>query len=243
MAYKLILDFGNTLKKVAVFIGDEQVEFVSTQDDVISLIEALRRKYPTLDKAILSSVINIDIHLMSYLKANFSFVYFTAEISVPLTNNYHSPETLGRDRLASAVGASIMFPNRNLLVIDAGSSVTYDIITEKGGYLGGAISLGVQMRAKALNKFTDKLPLVNTPVSTQQIGNNTDTSLKSGIVNGAIAEMNGMIEAFLQTYDDLKIILTGGDAYYFDKSLKYDIFASENLVLKGLNYILDYNEH
>lgn len=243
MTYKLILDFGNTLKKLAVYIGDEQVEIQSTRNDVVNIIEDLRRKYPDLKTAILSSVINIDIHLMTYLKTNFKFVFFSAEIPVPLTNNYLSPETLGRDRLAAAVGAVQMFPNMNLLVIDAGSSVTYDIITKKGEYLGGAISLGVQMRAKALNTFTDKLPLVDAPASTQQIGNNTDTSLKSGIVNGAIAEMNGMIEAFLHTYDDLKIILTGGDAYYFDKSLKYDIFASENLVLKGLNYILDYNEH
>jgi len=243
MTYKLILDFGNTLKKLAVFQGDKQLEFLSTQTDVIQIIEDLRRKYPEMKSAILSSVIKIDIHLMAYLKSNFKFVFFNHEIAIPLVNKYHTPETLGRDRIAAAVGASLEFPQKNILVIDAGSSITYEMISESGEYLGGAISLGVQMRAKALNHFTDQLPLVATPLDNQLIGNDTDTSIKSGVVNGAIAEMNGMIASFKADYESLQIILTGGDAYYFDKSLKYDIFASENLVLKGLNYILDYNEH
>ncbi len=243
MTYKLILDFGNTLKKLAVFKGGEQIDFMTIQGDVVGVIDGLKRKYPDLKYAILSSVIKIDIHLMTYLKTNFTFIFFDHHITVPLINKYQSPETLGRDRLAAAVAAVIDFPQRNVLVIDAGSSITYELITKDGEYLGGAISPGVKMRAKALNSFTDQLPLVSISEKNNLIGNNTDTSLKSGIVNGAIAEMNGMITGFKQSYQNLQIILTGGDAYYFDKSLNYDIFASENLVLKGLNYILDYNEH
>ena len=243
MTYKLILDFGNTLKKIAIFHGDEQVEFQTTDGDVVQILESLKRKYPDNKSAILSSVIKIDIHLMTYLKANYKFIFFTHQIKVPIKNNYDSPETLGRDRLAAAVGAVKAFPQQVVLVIDAGSSVTYEVISKKGEYLGGAISPGIKMRAKALNKFTDQLPLVSFSKENKLIGNNTESSLQSGIVNGAIAEMNGMIASFLQSYENIQIILTGGDAYYFEKSLKYDIFASENLVLKGLNYILDYNEH
>jgi len=243
MAYKLILDFGNTLKKIAVFQGGNQVEFHTTDGDVVQILEGLKRRYPNLKSAILSSVIKIDIHLMAYLKMNYKFTFFTYETPVPILNKYQSPETLGRDRLAAAVGAQKEFPERNILVIDAGSSITYEFISSDGEYLGGAISPGVKMRAKALNTFTDQLPLVNTDSDNILIGNSTETSLKSGIVNGTIAEINGMIASFLQSYENIQIILTGGDAYYFEKSLKYDIFASENLVLKGLNYILDYNEH
>ena len=201
MTYKLILDFGNTFKKIAVFQGDKQLEFLSTQTDVIQIIEDLRRKYPEMKSAILSSVIKIDIHLMTYLKSNFNFIFFNHEIAIPLTNRYLTPETLGRDRIAAAVGASLEFPKKNILVIDAGSSITYEVITESGEYIGGLISLGIQMRAKALNHFTDQLPLVATPRDSQLVGNDTDTSLKSGIVNGAIAETNGMIALFIENYE------------------------------------------
>ena len=243
MAYKLILDFGNTLKKIAVFHGEDQVEFYTTDGDVVQILEGLKRRYPDIKSAILSSVIKIDIHLMAYLKMNYKFTFFTHETPVPIVNKYQSPETLGRDRLAAAVGALKAYPQINVLVIDVGSSITYEFISNSGEYLGGAISPGIRMRAKALNTFTDQLPLVNTDIDNILIGNNTETSLKSGIVNGTIAEINGMIASFFQSYENIQIILTGGDAYYFEKSLKYDIFASENLVLKGLNYILDYNEH
>lgn len=242
MIYKLVLDFGNTLRKIAVFQGDKQLEFRTTDGDVISTIEEFKRLYQNLDSAILSSVVKIDLHLMNYLKINFKFIFFDHTTPVPIKNNYRTPETLGRDRLAAAVGAHLIFPKQNVLVIDAGSSITYELITETGTYIGGAISPGIQMRAKALAHFTDQLPLVNTPKESQLIGDDTVTSLQSGIVNGTIAEINGMIDSFLQSYSDLKIILTGGDANHFDKSLKNNIFASENLVLKGLNYILDYNE-
>lgn len=241
MNYRLVLDFGNTLRKVAVFKNFELIEFKSTSGDVIQIIEELRGLYPEMKSAILSSVVKIDLHLMSYLKINFKFLYFDHQISVPIKNAYETPETLGRDRLAAAVGAFMQFPKENVLVIDAGSSITYELISSEGEYLGGAISLGVQMRARALNHFTDQLPLVKVPLTLSIIGKSTETCLQSGVLNGAVAEMNGMIESFSQIYQPLRIILTGGDAYYFEKRLNYNIFASENLVLTGLNYILNYN--
>jgi len=243
MKYKLVLDFGNTLKKIAVFQGDHQVDYRTSEGDVVGAVEELKKQYPLIQSAILSSVVKIDLHTMTYLKINFRFILFDHQLPIPIENKYQSPETLGRDRIAAAVGAYLLFPNKNVLVVDAGSSITYEMLTKESAYLGGAISPGLNMRAKALNTFTDLLPLVECSKDVALIGIDTDTSLKSGVVNGAIAEVNGMITSFSEEFDNLQIILTGGDAYYFEKRLNYDIFASGNLVLKGLNYILDYNEH
>jgi len=243
MAYKLILDFGNTLKKIAVFQDDKLVDLKTTSNDVIGIIEGFKVAYPNLKQAILSSVIKVDIHLMAYLRTNFSFIFFDEKTAIPIKNSYKSPKTLGRDRIAAAVAGAKLYPHQHVLVIDAGSSITYEIVTSDHEYLGGAISPGLKMRAKALNVFTDGLPLVSVEDKTDMIGNTTETSLKSGIINGTIAEINGMISAYSDLYENLKIILTGGDTYYFDNSLKYDIFASPNLVLQGLNDIIDYNEH
>ena len=242
MADKLILDFGNTLKKIAVFQDDKLVDLKTTSNDVINTIEGLREAFPHIKLAILSSVIKVDIHLMTYLKTNFRFIFFDERTAIPIKNSYKTPETLGRDRIAAAVAGAKLYPNHHVLIIDAGSSITYEIITNESVYLGGAISPGLKMRAKALNVFTHGLPLVSTEDKTNIIGNTTESSIKSGVINGTIAEINGMISAYIDLYNDLKIILTGGDTYSFEKSLKYDIFSSPNLVLQGLNDIIDYNE-
>lgn len=242
MNYKLILDFGNTLKKAAVFQEDKMLDFRSTSGDIVQIIEDFKRAYPELGSTILSSVVNIDLHLKHYLQSNFKFLLFDHQTKIPIRNRYGTPETLGKDRLAAAVGAHLIYPQNNVLVIDAGSSITYELKSDQGEYMGGAISPGILMRAKALNHFTHQLPLVQPTNNVSLLGKDTNSSLLSGIVNGTIAEVNAMIEAFQNQYDGLKIILTGGDVFYFEKSLKYDIFASENLLLNGLNYILDYNE-
>jgi type III pantothenate kinase len=242
MDYKLILDFGNTLKKIAVFRNDELLDLLSVKGDVIQPIEELKQKYPQIKSAILSSVIKVDIHLFQYLKSNFSFLFFDHSTKIPIKNLYKTPETLGKDRLAAAIGAALLFPQKNVLVIDAGSSITYEILTERKEYLGGVISPGIRLRAKALNQFTDQLPLVDYELNTELLGTDTKSCLQSGIVNGAISEVNSMIDKFVEQFGELEVILTGGDAKYFEKSTKYNIFASANLVLEGLNHILDFNE-
>ncbi len=242
MSERLILDFGNTLKKAAVYEGDVLLELHSSNKDIIPVIEALKQKYPQMKRAILSTVVQIDVHLLHYLKQNFHFLLFNHETAIPIKNVYKTPITLGKDRIAAAIGAYKLFPKKNVLVIDAGSSITYEILSQNGDYCGGAISLGIHLRAKALNHFTDQLPLVEPRLQVDLVGNDTESCLQSGIVNGAIAELSAMIQGYENQFEDLKIILTGGDAIYFEKSLKYNIFASENLVLEGLNYILDYND-
>lgn len=242
MSYRLILDFGNTLKKLAVFLDEELLELSSTSGDVIQHIEDFKQKYPQLSSCILSTVVNIDIHTMQYLKSNFDFIMFDHTIPIPIVNGYETPETLGKDRLAAAIGAHLLFPQENVLIIDAGSSITYELLTDDGIYKGGAISPGLKLRAKALNQFTDQLPLVDYSDEVELLGKTTKGCLQSGVLNGAISEVNSMIERFISQFGKLKVILTGGDAKYFEKNLKYDIFASANLVLVGLNHILDFNE-
>lgn len=242
MSYKLILDFGNTLKKIAVFEDSEVIEVRYTSSNVVGEIEDLKRKYEKIESCILSSVIKIDVHTLHYLKSNFNFLLFDHQTKIPVKNEYETPETLGKDRLAAAIGAHLIYPRDNTLVVDAGSSITYEMITSDGKYLGGAISPGIKLRAKALNQFTDQLPLVDYSETCNLLGVNTISCIQSGIVNGTISEVNSMIESFIKQFGNIKVILTGGDAKYFEKTLKYNIFASANLVLIGLNHILDFNE-
>ncbi len=242
MSENLVIDIGNTLRKVAVFRGDQLLISKATSDDLVQIIEQFKFQFPEMKSAILSTVVKVDIHLIQYLKTNFNFLQFNHETPIPIKNLYKTPETLGKDRLAAAVGAKLVYPASNVLIIDAGSSITFELLTKEGAYLGGIISPGIHLRAKALNQFTDQLPLVKPKRTVELIGRDTESCLQSGIVNGSIAEVNSMIADFSEQFNDLKIILTGGDAIYFEKSLKYNIFASENLVLQGLNYILEFNE-
>jgi type III pantothenate kinase len=242
MSFKLILDFGNSYKKMALFEGTDLVEYTLTQSNEIGIIESWKQLYRGINRAILSSVVNIDIHTKNYLKENFSFVFFDQNTPIPISNNYHTPKTLGKDRLAAAVGAHFLFPGRNIMVIDAGSCITYELVSKEGAYEGGAISPGLSLRARALNKFTDFLPVVDYTDYAGLIGKDTLSCLKSGILNGAKGEINAFIQAYRNDYKDLKLVLTGGDAKYFEKSINSDIFVSSNLVLIGLNHILDFNE-
>lgn len=152
-----------------------------------------------------------------------------------------TPETLGKDRLAAVIAASNIFPGSDLLVIDAGTAITYDFINKDREYHGGSISPGINMRFKALNTFTGRLPLIDPEPFDQLIGLNTHEAILSGVMNGARYEMNGIIEDYQLKFPHLKTILTGGDAIYFDKKLKSNIFVSSNLVILGLKLILKYN--
>jgi type III pantothenate kinase len=175
------------------------------------------------------------------LKKHFNTVFFGHNTTVPIINNYGSPETLGKDRLAGVIGAKHWMPNSNILVIDAGTAITYDLVTANGEFLGGGISPGIAMRYKALHTFTGRLPLLDYYGDAELIGTDTASSIHSGVLNGAVAEMEGIIKGYQPLYPGLKIILTGGDHNYFDKRLKIKTFAALNLVLEGLNLILNFN--
>ncbi|MGL4492132.1 MAG: type III pantothenate kinase, partial [Tannerellaceae bacterium] len=154
---------------------------------------------------------------------------------------YKTPNTLGRDRLAAVVGAHSIKPGHNLLVIDAGTAITYEFLNAEGCYMGGNISPGMKTRFKALNYYTQKLPLLNEDGDTPDLGDSTETAIRSGVVNGVVFEIDGYINSLRSKYSDLFVFLTGGHSFYFERRLKNSIFADINLVLIGLNTILDYN--
>jgi len=148
---------------------------------------------------------------------------------------------LGVDRIALVANAVEKFYKKNVLIIDAGTCITYDFVNDSQEYLGGAISLGIEMRYKALNNYTSKLPLLEKNIPENFIGKTTDENIHSGVNNGVLNEINGVIEQYERENSVLTIVLTGGDTYFLAKQLKSSIFANPNFVLEGLNTILIYN--
>jgi type III pantothenate kinase len=208
----------------------------------IDHLKMLKDEHPQLNKVILSSVRTVEPEILKYLSGNFDFfLELDHQTSLPIENKYETPETLGNDRLAAAVGANELFPDQNLLIIDAGTAITYDLVSKKNQFVGGNISPGLEMRFKALNHFTDKLPLISYSDEFQTIGTNTTDAIRAGVQNGILFEMAQTMELFNRNYQNLHIIMTGGDSNFFDKKLNYSIFVHFNLTLIGLNRILEYN--
>jgi len=208
---------------------------------LISLLSITSQK-KNISSVIISSVKEVPVEIINYLKKNYSFIELSALTTIPIINLYKTPETLGKDRLASVVAAYSLYCGENVLVVDAGTCITYDIVNAKGEYYGGSISPGLNMRFKALHTFTGKLPLVSLINFNELIGTDTNKSILSGVINGITAEADAIIERYKKYYSPLKIIICGGDAQFLVDRLKNIIFAVPELVLIGLNEILDYNE-
>ncbi|MDP1747767.1 MAG: type III pantothenate kinase [Bacteroidota bacterium] len=237
----LIIDIGNTRIKAALFENAELKHFF-VYESSNALIEAdLFETYP-IKHCIVASVVNNVESFIDQLKERTQTQVFTSQMPVPLINLYQSANTLGSDRLAAAVGSASLFPGKNVVVIDAGTCVKYNFVNSNNEFIGGAISPGLKMRFKALNTFTSKLPLlgVNEKFDTL-IGTTTAESILSGVEIGIIAEVEGLIDSYKQLFPDINVVLTGGDANFFEKRLKRRIFADSFLILKGLNCILDHN--
>ncbi|APG65171.1 pantothenate kinase [Tenacibaculum todarodis] len=237
----LIIDVGNTRIKAAVYQNDSLLELVVfDKKRIISEIKKIVKKY-TIFKGIISSVATISKFKMDKLKDVLPIVELSHQTKVPFKNNYKTPKTLGVDRIALVSAAVQQFPKENTLIIDAGTCITFDFVTKEGKYLGGAISPGIKMRYKALNTFTSKLPLLENKEIENFIGDSTDTSIHSGIVNGVCNELDGVINQYKKQFNDLTVVLTGGDTNFLAKQLKSSIFATPNFVLEGLHTILIYN--
>lgn len=237
----LCLDIGNTRLKAALFNENEELVYHSVFAPFMQ--ENLEQIFADhhITNAILSSVANHGAFINSFLEKRTFFVCLTHKTPLPITNTYATPKTLGRDRLAVVVGGKGIFPSDDILAIDAGTCITYDFIDQKNVYHGGSISLGLQMRFRALQHFTDKLPLVTKTTDCELVGKTTETAIMSGVMQGTAAEMNGIIEQYQQKYPKIKVLLTGGDANFFETNIKSKIFVRPNLVLEGLNKILNYN--
>lgn len=238
----LIIDIGNTRTKLALFNQHDLMFNVPVENLTVSHIQMLKDEHVQMNKAILSSTKKVDEQLLEFLSANFEqFIELDHHTKLPIANLYETPETLGKDRLAAAVGANELFPDQNILVIDAGTAITYDFVSAENQYLGGNISPGLQMRFKALHQFTGKLPLVNSSASFSNIGKNTQEAIRGGVQNGILFEIKQTIELFAKKYADFQVILTGGDSVFMNQLLDEDVLVHLNLTLIGLNRILEFN--
>lgn len=236
----LTIDIGNTTIKIGVFNNEELIDFKRYEgNDIASVIDFVNELKP--DACIISSTshntesIKNDIHEIA---PQTQVILFNHKTRIPIKNSYQTPETLGMDRLAAVIGAYSQKPNNDILVIDAGTAITYDIITSAGEYIGGNISVGIDMRFKALNKFTSKLPLISSEGEKTPIGTNTETAIRCGVIDGVKHEIEGFINHFTIKYPQLLVFLTGGNELDFEERIKKRIFADNFLVLRGLNKIL-----
>ena len=237
----LVIDIGNTLQKVAVFSeNDEIIRLFSRKQLDIPFFEHLFEEYD-LRQAIVSSVGKDNETVMEWLEAHTRLVRFTSDCQLPITLKYATSETLGTDRIANAVGANALYPGCNVLSIMAGTCLVADFVNADGEYLGGSIAPGLRMRFQALEKFTAKLPLVEPEEIDFLIGDTTQKSILSGVINGMSAEIEGIIDRYVQTYEPLHIIFSGGDASLLQNSIKKRIFAAQNPILFGLLKILKLN--
>lgn len=238
---ELVLDFGNTSKKIALFDAGKLVSVTHHPEISLEIIGDLVRDHPGITHCILSSVIHHPVSIDKYLVSNFHTIILDSNTPVPIQNGYKTTESLGKDRLAAAVAGAKEFPGKPVLVINAGTAITYDVVDVSGKYSGGAISPGMNLRFKALHNFTGKLPLIEYKDSVPILGEDTESSILSGVVNGIVAEMESFATQYQSHYPGLKIILSGGDLNYFVKRLKISIFAVSHIVLSGLHQILLFN--
>ena len=232
------IDIGNTGTKYGIFEGDALVKqgYFTGQE----LLEELLSQ--TFDHAIVATVAGQTKSILAGLPVQGSIIELSARTALPVSNLYKTPQTLGADRIAAAVGANYLFPGHNCLVFDAGTCITHDFVDKEGKYLGGGISPGLNMKFQALHTFTKRLPLVERTEETFPFtGQTTQESILSGVLSGTVAELNGFIQAYTEKAKDLTVILCGGDAGFFESKLKGRIFVIPELVLIGLHRILAHN--
>ena len=237
----LTIDIGNTLQKAAVFAEEGKMLFFTEKEqlsanDLTPLIDEY-----SIGHSVLSSVGEEAGELVTFLKESTNLLVFNHKTPLPIRLRYETPETLGLDRIANAVAANALFPNDNVLSIQAGTCLVMDFVTKEAEYLGGSIAPGLDMRFSALHHFTKRLPLVGKEGERPLVGASTETSIRSGVFNGICNEIDGAIEQYRNRFGEVKVILTGGNKKDLEKSIKNAIFAAPNSVLYGLYKVLIFN--
>ena len=241
MAFNLAIDIGNSKTKFGLFQAKKLLQFKVLDNQALAESNQLFIDFEP-QWTILSSVNQKAEQQLHLEEGNSKVIRLSHDTNLPFDLHYQTPETLGKDRIAAIAAAQAAYPNENVLSIDAGTCVTYDFLDAAGHYYGGAISPGIQMRLKAMHHFTAQLPLLSwNGESAELTGKSSISSMLSGAVNGLRLEVDGFIDSYMQKYEHLNVLVTGGDAPLFEKDLKNGIFADPNLVLKGLNEILLYN--
>ena len=242
--HNLVVDIGNTNSKVAVFNDKVLVFFQSLDHTDHTALTDLIKEYNIANSTV-SSVKPADEAVKAILEANTNYIPFSTKVNTGVNNYYKTPSTLGQDRWAKIIAVHHAYPHQNCLIIDAGTCITYDLLDDVSAYYGGSISLGINMRFKALNHYTGKLPLVKWDKETASIplGTDTDTAITNGVLQGVINEVEGFIALQDKSNKGLKVVITGGDATFLLEQLKNSIFAPQiihdpYLVLKGLNEVI-----
>ena len=239
---KLIIDIGNTVTKMVVFRGDEPVDELRVEGGTLSGLSAFADR-PGLRSGIVGAVRDLTADEEAALASlDFPLLRLTPDTPVPITNRYRTPGTLGSDRLAAVVGASSLKPGKDLLIIDAGTCITYEVIDARGNYWGGNIAPGMHMRLRALHDFTGRLPLVEADGEVPGMGYDTETAIRSGVLRGMKYEIEGYIKSMRSKFPHLLVFLTGGDNISFDPGIRNIVFSDRFIVPRGFNRILDYNE-
>ena len=236
----ICLDFGNTRLKTAIFQNDVLKEVIILNGQPDEHLKQLLNTYAP-QHSVLSSVIEHDSKVEEVLASNTKFHKLTNTSKLPFTIPVGRPETMGADRLAIAAASVFLFPQKNNLSIGLGSCITFNFINQDNELLGGSISPGMEMRFKAMNHFTARLPLVEATWNVPLIGYDTKTNLQSGVVLGMAAEIDGIIDLYAKKYGNFNVLLTGGDIGIFEPHLKNKIFADPDLIFKGLYAISQIN--
>jgi type III pantothenate kinase len=237
----LVIDIGNTLKKVAIFSEKGKlIQLFHEKRLTVEFLEPLFEEF-SIRRAIVSSVGDEEAEALAWIESRAHLVRFTHNCCLPIKLDYATPETLGTDRIANAVGAHALYPNHNVLSIMAGTCLVADFVNTDGEYLGGSISPGLRMRFQALSQFTARLPLVEPEEIVPLIGDTTQKSILAGVVLGMAYEIDGLIADYKGSFSPLKVIFSGGDSDLLRDFIKKRIFAAPNPILLGLHKILELN--
>ena len=242
----LVIDIGNNYFKLAVFGNETLMYSKSGKSSVLEeIIPRLIEDFPKIKFSLISNVSNVsDSTIKKILRSKEIKIFdFASSLKLPFTVKYKTIETLGNDRLALVAAAVKLYPNSNNLIIDAGTCLTADFISDKNIYFGGMISPGIEMRYKSLKNYTAKLPKLKKSNNFKFPADSTTGSMHAGVIGGILNEISGFIKQLINKYKNVNIILTGGDAEFLSKTLKITIFANQNFILEGLNCILNLNKN
>lgn len=239
---KLVVDIGNTSTKLGIFSKNELIQKFVFEKFNPTEIQKLLKAQTQLKFAIISNVGTHGKEWYNFLSSRLNCKYLHLGLPLPIKIAYNTPETLGTDRIAAAAGAALLYPKQPVLFIDAGTCIKYDFIDGEAVFQGGAIAPGLRMRLKSLKDYTAKLPLIEFDQNYfDLLGKSTKDCILSGTQTAMANEINGFVDCYSEQYPDLKCVISGGDAEYLAKAVKKSIFANPNLVLFGLNHILEYN--
>ena len=240
----LIVDIGNSSVKLAVF-ENQVLTFLYREkaNDLERSVLKILNRFPKIEQIFVASVVAFDSSHFSKIFSSYKLLFLNSKIKFPFKNLYQTSETLGPDRVALVSAAVFKYPNQNVLIIDAGTCITYDFLDAKSNYYGGAISPGIKMRYRALHENTGRLPLLEPITPSYFIGDSTQNCIHSGVVFGVVNEIEGVISSYKSNFSDLTVILSGGDSDFLCKQFKISIFAISNFLLEGLNFLLEYNSN